>query len=99
MNRTKVITAPRRVGRPPAGARAGEKVKDYPQLSVRVPPEMKSRLEALSVVRSMPQWRVISEAIGCFFKDMSAAERRQVDALIRDRRAKAGAHILQSPRR
>ena len=27
----------RRIGRPPAGARDGEKVKDYPQLSIRLP--------------------------------------------------------------
>src|SRR3954470_11802020 len=27
----------RRAGRPPAGAKEGEKVKDYPQLSIRVP--------------------------------------------------------------
>jgi len=32
----------RRAGRPPAGAREGEKVKDYPQLSVRVPHEFKA---------------------------------------------------------
>ena len=35
----------RRAGRPPAGARDGEKVKDYPQLSIRVPLEMKARGE------------------------------------------------------
>src|SRR4051812_35974656 len=31
----------RRAGRPPAGAKEGEKVKDYPQLSIRVPVEFK----------------------------------------------------------
>ena len=34
----------RRAGRPPAGAREGEKVKDYPQLSIRVPLEMKGKI-------------------------------------------------------
>jgi hypothetical protein len=38
----------RRIGRPPAGARAGERVKDYPQLSVRVPGDVKARLQAIS---------------------------------------------------
>ena len=36
-----------RIGRPPAGARAGERVKDYPQLSVRLPDEVKARLNPL----------------------------------------------------
>jgi predicted DNA-binding protein len=76
-----------RIGRPPAGARAGERVKDYPQLSVRVPPEMKVRLEALSLVRATPQWRVISDAILCYFKDLPTAERHQVERVIRDKAA------------
>src|SRR5262249_34794030 len=33
------VNGRRRAGRPPAGAREGEKVKDYPQLSIRVPVE------------------------------------------------------------
>ena len=76
-----------RIGRPPAGARAGERVKDYPQLSVRVPPEMKARLEALSVVRATPQWRVISDAILCYFRELSTADRHQVERVIRDKAA------------
>ena len=43
----------RRAGRPPAGAREGEKVKDYPQLSIRVPVELKARLNALSAVTGL----------------------------------------------
>src|SRR2546430_11292679 len=56
----------RPVGRPPAGAKDGEKVKDYPQLSIRVPLEFKARLNALSAVTGLAQWRVIVEAINCF---------------------------------
>ena len=47
----------RRIGRPPAGARAGEKVKDYPQLSIRLPGEVKAKLQALSLISARPQWR------------------------------------------
>lgn len=72
-----------RLGRPPAGARAGERVKDYPQLSVRVPPEMKRRLEALSRVRTMPQWRIIGDAILCYFHDLPDTDQRLVEDLIR----------------
>src|SRR6185503_14965237 len=47
----------RRAGRPPAGAKEGEKVKDYPQLSIRVPIEFKARLNALSAVTGLAQPR------------------------------------------
>ena len=71
----------RRAGRPPAGAREGEKVKDYPQLSIRVPVEMKARLNALSAVTGLAQWRVIVEAIDCFLHDLPPTDRELVDGL------------------
>jgi predicted DNA-binding protein len=72
---------PRRIGRPPAGARDGEKVKDYPQLSIRLPAEVRAKLQALSVIESRPQWRVITEAIDCYAKGRSDAERRLIAEL------------------
>jgi predicted DNA-binding protein len=77
----KRVTPRRRVGRPPAGARAGEKVKDYPQLSIRVPLEMKARLNALSAVTGLAQWRLIVEAIDCFFDDLPDNDRELVAGL------------------
>jgi predicted DNA-binding protein len=71
----------RRVGRPPAGAKSGEKVKDYPQLSVRVPAEFKARLNALSAVTGLSQWRIIIEAINCFVHDLPPTDRELVDGL------------------
>lgn len=71
----------RRIGRPPAGARAGEKVKDYPQLSIRVPVEFKVRLNALSAVTGLAQWRVITEAINCFFNGLPDTDQALVDGL------------------
>ena len=71
----------RRAGRPPGGAREGEKVKDYPQLSVRVPIEMKARLNALSAVTGLAQWRVIVEAIDCLLHGLPATDRALVDGL------------------
>jgi predicted DNA-binding protein len=71
----------RRAGRPPAGAKVGEKVKDYPQLSVRVPHEMKARLNALSSVTGLAQWRIIVEAIDCFFSDLPPTDRELVEDL------------------
>ena len=71
----------RRAGRPPAGAKEGEKVKDYPQLSIRVPLEFKARLNALSAVTGLAQWRIIVEAINCLNNDLSANDRALVDGL------------------
>jgi hypothetical protein len=68
-------------GRPPAGA-AGEKVRDYPQLSIRVPREAKLKLGALSVVKSQPQWRVVLESIECLIRSLSESEQRMVRELI-----------------
>jgi predicted DNA-binding protein len=79
----------RRAGRPPAGAREGEKVKDYPQLSIRVPIEMKARLNALSAVTGMAQWRLVVEAIDCFFHDLPEDDRELVNGLS-ERLLKAG---------
>ncbi len=82
-----------RIGRPPAGARAGERVKDYPQLSIRVPVEVKAKLHALSIVRSSPQWRLIVEAIDCYLRERPDDERRLVKGLLtrkRGHRRRAG---------
>jgi predicted DNA-binding protein len=79
----------RRIGRPPAGARAGEKVKDYPQLSIRLPDDIKAKLQALSLVSSRPQWRIITEAIECYLRDRTEAEQKMVNDLVgRSRRRK-----------
>jgi hypothetical protein len=77
-----------RIGRPPAGAREGEKVKDYPQLSIRVPGDVKARLQALSLIASRPQWRIIADAIDCYFRERTEAERRMVDELAGRSRAR-----------
>jgi len=75
--------ARRPVGRPPAGARDGEKVKDYPQLSVRLPPEVKAKVEALSRVASRPQWRILCDAIDVYLRERSPGEQRRVERLVR----------------
>ena len=80
----------RRIGRPPAGAREGEKVKDYPQLSIRLPADVKARLQALSLIASRPQWRIITDAIDCYMRERTDAERRIVDELVGRSKGRAG---------
>jgi predicted DNA-binding protein len=77
----KVLKERRRIGRPPAGAREGEKVKDYPQLSIRLPNDVKAKLQALSLIASRPQWRIITDAIDCYLKERPEPEQRMVDDL------------------
>jgi hypothetical protein len=79
----------RRVGRPPAGAHAGEKVTDYPQLSVRVPADVKAKLHALSVISGRPQWRLITDAIDCFLQQRPEAEQKLVEELLGRSRTRA----------
>lgn len=73
-------------GRPPAGARPGEKVSEYPQLSVRVPKDMKLKLAALSRMQSKPQWRIMFESIECFIRTLPESEQRVLEQLIARRR-------------
>ena len=56
-------------------------MKDYPQLSVRVPVEFKVRLNALSAVTGLSQWRVVTEAINCFFEGLPDTDQALVDGL------------------
>jgi hypothetical protein len=80
----------RRIGRPPAGAREGEKVKDYPQLSIRLPMDVKAKLQALSLIASRPQWRIITDAIECYLRERPEPERRMVDELAGRTRLRSG---------
>jgi hypothetical protein len=68
----------RRAGRPPAGALPGERVKDYPQVSLRIPPTLKSQLHALSILQSKPQWRVLIDALECLMSALPESDMRKV---------------------
>lgn len=71
----------RKVGRPPAGDR-GERVKDYPQVSVRLPARVRDKLLALSHVRQQPQWRLIVESLECYLRDLPRQEKAQIARLV-----------------
>lgn len=68
---------PRKVGRPPAGDR-GERVKDYPQVSFRLPKASRDTLVALSKVRKQPQWRLIVDSVECYLRDLPRNEQAQI---------------------
>jgi predicted transcriptional regulator len=51
------------MGRPPTGVRPGERLTDYKQVTVRLPPETVAQLEQLSEKLERPQWRIMCDAI------------------------------------
>ena len=51
------------MGRPPTGVRPGERLIDYKQVTVRLPPETVAQLEDLAEQLGRPQWRVMCDAI------------------------------------
>ena len=86
-NRAKRGTTAGKVGRPPAGDR-GERVKDYPQVSFRLPKSARDTLVALSQVRQQPQWRLIVESVECYLRDLPRHERTRIARLVSGRRSR-----------
>jgi hypothetical protein len=78
------LSAPR-VGRPPAGDR-GERVKDYPQVSFRLPKLSRDKLLALSKVRKQPQWRLIVDSVECYLRDLPRREQALINRLVTGQR-------------
>jgi CheY-like chemotaxis protein/predicted DNA-binding protein len=73
---------PNKGGRPPAGVRDGERVTDYPQLSVHVPDELRLRLQALAQVTGQPQWRVLAAAVDTYIERLGEDERKLIGAML-----------------
>lgn len=64
------------VGRPPAGVR-GQRVRDYPQISVRVPASVRAQLATRARATGLSQWRLIIRAIDCFHREVRASRGRR----------------------
>jgi predicted transcriptional regulator len=74
------------VGRPLTGLRPGEKASEYKQLTVRLPDETLSALNAIGRVVSRPMWRVMVDAVAAYLGDgeaLSESDRRLARALLR----------------
>lgn len=76
-----------RVGRPPAGD-GGARVKDYPQVSFRLPAEARDKLAALSKVRQQPQWRLVVESVECYLRDLPRHEQAHIARLVSNKRSR-----------
>jgi hypothetical protein len=73
--------ARRPVGRPPSGT-SGERVSEFPRITVRLPRATKDRLNALATFRRAPAWLLIDEALTAFFAGLPDAERRAVTGFV-----------------
>jgi len=82
-------------GRPPAGARPGERVTDYPQLSLRVPDATLLTLQATSTITHEPQWRILADAVNRYIEQLPETDRELVTELLR----RAGAVFDQPSKR
>jgi hypothetical protein len=75
-NNTAAVT--RKRGRPRGGVRPGERLRDYPVLTVRVPPDTRAMFAALCVRRRKPRWVMLRHLIVCFVRNLPASERRRI---------------------
>jgi PAS domain S-box-containing protein len=71
-------------GRPAAGLK-GQRTSDYPQLSVRLPPETRAALWALAETQGRPMWRVLMDALSAWERQETSKELRNVIAELRTR--------------
>ena len=65
-------------GRPREGLRPGERVRDYPTVTVRLPDDVRALLQALCSQLDMPLWQTIRHMTVCFVRDLPGEERQEV---------------------
>jgi CheY-like chemotaxis protein len=70
-------------GRPPGGDNPGERVVDYPQLSVRVPRATLRKLRAASTVQRLSHAKVLADAMDRYLDALQPDQRTLVDGLLR----------------
>jgi hypothetical protein len=65
-------------GRPRGGLRPGERVRDYPTVTVRLPFDTRNLLRSLCLHMELPLWQTIRHLTVCFVRDLPGRERRRV---------------------
>lgn len=65
-------------GRPRQGLRPGERVRDYPTVTIRLPGETQALLRALCSHMELPLWQTVRHLTVCFVRDLPGKERRIV---------------------
>ncbi len=65
----------RKAGRPPGGV-DGQRVRDYPQVSIRVPPKLHAQLATLSRSTGLSRLEIFIRAIDCYEGNLRTQRRR-----------------------
>lgn len=65
----------RKAGRPPGGV-DGQRVRDYPQVSIRVPPKLYQQLATLSRSTGLSRLEIFIRAIDCFEGHLRSQRKR-----------------------
>jgi hypothetical protein len=68
--------AVRKAGRPPGGV-DGQRVRDYPQVSIRVPPKLYSQLAALTRTTGLSRLEIFIRALDCYESSLRGQRRRR----------------------
>jgi len=66
----------RKAGRPPGGV-DGQRVRDYPQVSIRVPPKLYAQLAQLTRVTGLSRLEIFIRALDCYESSLRSQRRRQ----------------------
>ena len=65
----------RKAGRPPGGI-DGQRVRDYPQVSIRVPPKLYAQLATLTRTTGLSRLEIFIRAIDCYESSLRSLRRR-----------------------
>jgi hypothetical protein len=71
----KKLPTRRKAGRPPGGVN-GQRVRDYPQVSIRVPPKLFHQLAVLSRSTGLSRLEIFVRAIDCYENSLRGKSRR-----------------------
>ena len=67
---------PRKAGRPPGGIN-GQRVRDYPQVSIRVPPKLYAQLATLTRTTGLSRLEIFIRALDCYESSLRAQRRQR----------------------
>jgi hypothetical protein len=65
----------KKAGRPPGGVN-GLRVRDYPQVSIRVPPKLYAQLAGLTRATGLSRLEIFIRAIDCYENSLRGQRRR-----------------------
>jgi hypothetical protein len=64
----------RKAGRPPGGVN-GQRVRDYPQVSIRVPPKLRAQLAKITRRTGLSRLEIFIRAINCYESALQGSRR------------------------